>query len=302
MNTELISTTSDPTGAGVIYHIAATRVVSGRPDDVQLRLASAAERLGYRVLSTQPLVARRSSRRWARYGCSSNVLEYGSTLNILLRPLTENATQVSFEWTIRSGWVTQGDRRVLGREADALVALSERKNTSAGCSICGTAAEDDSRFCRKCGAPLQAYEPPELESLRLAAGSQRAFVNLSTGAFMFVLAIIFALLPFVLPISNPEKLAKAFVILPSIAAGLGFAGIWSFVSGIWVLSKTLSEGTERRLPGEPVSSRTPIPARTTGPLPALMPPPSVTEHTTALLDPAVENRVLVERVKGRDTA
>lgn len=276
MGTELISSTVDGNGT-VTNEIVVTRVVGGDVDRVRAGLAEALERLGYYVVDEQPLVAKRRTGTCAAYGCTTNVLKVPTTVHVKVQPAGTSTARVTFSYTVRSLIMSRSDRKVLAREVDAAIALAVARDRSGACTRCGTEFVEDSRFCRRCGEPLATYEPAELETLRLAAGSNVATTFVGYGALFVLVGLVFFGLGIFVPAMarNPAKMA---MVLTTLAWAFGGLGVISLVSGYVQMRRTLDGGREDR---EPLPPR-----RDTGKLPAADGEyVSVTEHTTGLLDP-----------------
>jgi hypothetical protein len=280
---EIISTSIDESGFFNSHSLAHTRVVAGPPDEVRPRLVEALERLGFHVIEEQPLVARRRTKGLADAGCTTKVRELPTTLVVRLKPASENATEATFNYTIRGSMLLRGDRRVVAREVDAAVALAAAHDQSSACSRCGTGAFPDSRFCRRCGAPLASYEPAELEVLRISAGTEAASQWVGFG-FSFILLglLLLVLAAFApgFPVRNPLKITSILTVFAWTLAGLGLLGT---LRGAMSLRRTLGSAPPER---EVAPERTGRALAEPGPA-QLAPPPeytSVTEHTTNLLD------------------
>jgi len=170
-------------------------VLSGDIESGRQRLARALEKLGYHVISEDPLYARRGARGWAVYYCSFNILDYPRKLKIGLKVLGPNATLATFDYAAEHlGSVSfKSDRHTLRLEAEAIIALASQSGTITLCTACGTNQPDDSRFCRVCGAPNVGGAPAELEVLRLAAGA-RAGHHLITASIIWAVAPLMAAL------------------------------------------------------------------------------------------------------------
>src|SRR3712207_8054388 len=106
--------------------------------------------MNYRVLSEQPLRARRSARGLATYYASADVLEYATALTVALKPLGAGAVLVTLDYEVsHAGAVsTKGDRDTLRREAEAIFALAADHAGPTTCRRCGTYNAGDSRYCR----------------------------------------------------------------------------------------------------------------------------------------------------------
>ncbi len=248
------------------FHLTLT--LAGDADSLRGRLASATEKLGYRIISDDPLVARRSG---AGYGSiTSTILEYARTLTFRLKPAGSGATLVTFNYV---GYPLnyKGAQTVITREAEAIAAFASVRHGA--CSACGAEAIDDSRFCRRCGVPVSG-EPPQLEILRLINLAHAGTRDLSIAAAGFALAIItFAL---IVAIKGLGEMVPAAV----------FAMMWALpslfltITGFRHLSRTIERKPVNEItPGEPISQPSQL---STGVL-ANLPPTSVTENTTELL-------------------
>lgn len=251
-------------------------ILPGDSDSLRARLNTALEQLGYRVISEQPLLAKRGGRN----NLSGNLLDYARTLMIGLKPLGEQATRVTFDFTIKNPYgitATKGDRQTILREAEAIAALARVRSESAACAACGTEGAADARFCRRCGAPVMAARPAEVEVLRLTAGERAAHQMIVSGAI--ILAVMFL---FLLPLSfvnNPK--AEKILIFFSIISGI--AGWLTLFFGMRRLHRTLNP--KRATEAAPTDFPRAIPSSHTVPLPAQSIPVSVTEGTTDLLEP-----------------
>lgn len=304
MNDELISSTMDESGL-MTYDLVFTRVAAGRPEELRARLAEAFERLDFYVVDDTPLIAKRRTTKWAAAGCSANPTELAATVQVALKSAGPNATRVTFNYTIKHTWLMGWDRTVLAREADALVAYATRPKEGGACGLCGTEALEDSRFCRRCGAPLATYEPPEFEALRLMAGTYSGYQSVVFGAALLLVTIVLCAVYAMFVDSDTTalaKLAKVSVVLGSMA---GMAAFISLVMGTWRLRDTLNPGRQERVIDAAGLRRQAFPSGRTSGLPALeAPPPSVTEATTNLLEeePSIREPIEALRARGRDTA
>jgi hypothetical protein len=276
-------------------------VLSGDIESGRRRLTRALERLGYQVISEDPLYARRSARGWAAYYCSFNILDYPRKLKIGLKQLSPNATLATFDYAVDhfGAFSSKGDRQTLRLEAEAIIALASQNATVTLCTACGTNQPGDSRFCRVCGAPNVGGEPAELELLRLTAGA-RAGHHLITAAVIWAIApLIAALWGIIFLGANGGRFA----------AGLLLAEVANLIILFFVLQrsrKTLNPvlSQQQLLPvnlSQPdVTSEPAVPSA----LPASLPEQKyVTEGTTELLTPLRKEREkeFVPR-RGRDTS
>ena len=260
--------------------------IPGDTESLRARLPQALERLGYKVISEQPLLAKRAAVGGAQYACSFEPLDYPTKLMIGLKPLNQNATQATFSYEIKSaGWgIFEGDKATLQREAEAIAALAMSNGAAAACAACGTATTDDSRFCRRCGAPLTS-DAPELEIYRLTRGARAGWRDATLGAVMVLslLALMVTIDFLGLGPFNPQ-LVKAFMVFGTI---WGTFGAWALLKGVRELHRTLNPQASKAHVA--VFIERPAPAELAGaPINALPPRPaqfSVTEQTTNLLTP-----------------
>jgi hypothetical protein len=259
-----------------------TLAIPGDAASVRARLIQAVQTLGYKVVAEQPILAKRGAQGAARYGCSFGVLDYQTTLTISLRQTNELALLATFNYEVKSCmYVTKGDRHLLEREAEAIVALTTERLAMSACRACGTPVNDESHFCRRCGAPL-VLDLPELEILRLTKGARHGYHNIFVGVLM-LLAAALTLLPIFI-------VAGTRIFGPFFWAGLplGVIGFMMTIQGAWQLHRTLNpkdakSSTPRLQPGIVTSTTTALPPRPAN--------ASITEGTTDLLVPARDRRV-----------
>lgn len=263
------------------------RVVAGDVESVRERFVYALERLGYRVISEQPLVARRAGRRSS--SCSFDVLKCVKTLTIGLKALNPTSTLVTFDYEIQNSMITKGDWQTVEREAEAIAALAAPRPAAGSCPSCGTTYASDSRFCRACGAPNVAGEPPEVEILRLTAGARVGHQSI-TGGILAALAVLAIALPLIFLSSKGPKGGTILLIV-----GETLALLWLFY-GMWRLHRTLNPKQEARQLSQTGPPHA-LPAAQTVALPTHA---SVTEGTTELLTVPERERVAVP-VKPRKT-
>jgi hypothetical protein len=198
---------------GASFDHDVTRVVAGEVESLRVRLASALERMGYRVLNENPIQARRGARGLARSGCSQDILDYPRSLDVGLKSMGANSTRITFAYTVKgvnSGYITKGDRSTLTREAEAIVALARSGAALSYCPACGAEGAGGARFCRQCGAPVASAYPPELDLLRLTAEANASFKIIVTGAIFALVGTLAPALIFLKHIlsQNPAGDAK----------------------------------------------------------------------------------------------
>jgi hypothetical protein len=258
------------------------RVIAGDIESVRERLVYALERVGYRVISEQPLVAKLA--RGQASSCSFDVLKCVKSLTIGLKSLNPTSTLVTFDYEILNAFVTKGDRQTVEREAEAIAALAASRPASGSCPSCGTVYASDSRFCRACGAPNVAVEPAEVEILRLTSGARVGHQSI-TGGIIAMLAVLAMALPMIFLSSKGPRGGTILLIV-----GEALALLWLFY-GMWRLHRTLNPKHEtKQLP--PAHVPRALHAAQTAALP---PHASVTEGTTELLTPPERERVAVPR-------
>ena len=274
MSAEFMLDSGDGVTASTYGEFHLTLTLAGDAESLRERLGSAAEKLGYRIINDDPLVARRGG---AGYGSiTSTVLDYARTLTFRLKPAGTGATLVTFNYV---GYPLnyKGARVVITREAEAIAALASVRQGAVTCSACGAEAVDDSRFCRRCGVPMLG-EPAELQVLQLTNDAHAGTRDVSIGVIGFALAVITFVL--IIAIKGIDQLTAATV----------FTLMWALpslilmVMGFRHLSHTFSpKQTEKVIASG--SRNSPFPTElSTGGLSEL-PPMSVTESTTNLLTP-----------------
>ncbi|HET6890704.1 MAG TPA: zinc ribbon domain-containing protein [Pyrinomonadaceae bacterium] len=270
------------TGSAAISDHDLTIAIPGDVETVRRRIVNAVQHLGYKILSEQPINAKRSGEGSARWDCSLNVLDYPTTLLLSLKQMNDVAVIATFNYEVKSYMcMTKGDRQTLAREAEAIVALATERMAISACPACGVQITDDSHFCRKCGAPL-VLEVAELEVLRLTKGARSSYHNIFVG----MLALLCALLP-LLPVFlvDSPKLYKAMLFISLSFAGLAFLAL---LQGVWQLHFTLNPKSTKKVVSKP---RPTFAAPHTAALPPRSAQQSVTEGTTELLFDGSDRRV-----------
>lgn len=251
-------------------------------DAARARLIEAVERLDYKVITDEPLFARRRARGLGAYYLSANILEYPIKLTIGLRRLSSDATLATFDYVVEhTGGVSfKGDQQTLTREAEAIIALATAHTPLSGCGSCGTKQISEARFCRVCGEPTIRREPAELEVLRVTAGTRAGHHLIMVGAIWtalsFIAALVFVVLGFGSGLAMTLLLSQACV------------GLLILFGGIYQLSHTLSStAAPSAIPT--FEARNQLSDEDPVYLPEA--PVSITEGTTDLL---------VQKMKGRD--
>ena len=266
-----------------------TLAIPGEVESVRRRLVDALQKVGYKVLSEHPLYAKRGGHGSACWDCSVNALDYPTTLTISLKQTNDLAVLATFDYEVKSYiHLTRGDRQTLACEAEAIAALATERLAISACRACGTQVNDESHFCRRCGAPL-VLDIPELEVLRLTRGSRDSYHKLFIGVTSLLLAALTALPIFIV--------SGARIYGPFLWAGIPLAiyALFNLAQGMWALHHTLNPKSQvsariRRQPEIASSVTTALPPE---PLNA-----SITEGTTQLLSTS-ENRV-AEPIRRKD--
>jgi ribosomal protein L40E len=267
-----------------------TLAIPGDVEGVRTRLRDAVQKLGYRVLSEQPLYAKRSSQGCATWDCSLNALDYPTTLTIALKQTNNVAVMATFNYEIKSYMrMTGGDRQTLAREAEAIAALATERLAISACRACGTQVTDESHFCRRCGAPL-VLDVPELEVLRLTRGTRGSYHNIFFGMTMMLSALVLVTLFFIIP--GP----RIYWPLLWVALPCAVYALFLLVQGSWQLHRALNPKSPKTLAANTQPGF--VSSAVTTALPPARQNASVTEATTDLL--SAHDRRVPEPVQRKD--
>ncbi len=274
------------------------KVLAGNIENVRFQLIDAIESLGYDIIEEEPnIIARRGAKGWGKWYSSADVFDYAMTLTVRLKSVGENSTRATFDYLIKHPMLNKGEKNVVVQEAKTIAAISKKQAIEKMCSVCETESTDDSKFCRRCGAPLTS-EQAELEVLRIMAEIRAGKTSVVAASFSMIFSTITLVLAFIL--NNAEFLKpKVFILLLSLG-GLGvlFALISSFFG--WNRMKRALEKPENQT--RHISRHVPE-SLDTGKFQELPPrrvPASVTEGTTNLLDEEWTNRRGKEKVPVSD--
>jgi hypothetical protein len=158
------------------------RVLAGDLRSVRARIITALERLGYDIIDDGALMVRgrHSASGWGTFYSSADVLDYPRTLVVKLKAAGEHSTRVTYDYVVKHPSLSTGEKDILTREAEAISSLATVRNRDKHCAACGTESTDDSRFCRRCGAPMAANNP-ELELLNMAAEVRSGLTSVTAG-------------------------------------------------------------------------------------------------------------------------
>ena len=271
------------------------KVING--DDKSLRplLAGALESLSYVVVSDEPLVAKRGGRGWSAAGMSYDVRDYPAQLAIMLKPFGDRATIATFDYSLTNPMMTQGDKAILEREAEAVIALAVAGAAATMCATCGSDANSDSRFCRACGAATLTA-PAELEVLRQTAETHAGY----RGVLVGTVGVVLSFLTFALILA----LKGAMHLTPAVLFSLMWAipGLLSLVFGARRLRRALTPERMQDVPqGAQALSAVPTGRSSVS---THHTPPSITEGTTELLvsPPRERAAVPVKRKHGNTSS
>src|SRR5262245_4987259 len=283
---------------GVSFDHDVTRIVAGDAESLRARLAGALEQMGYHVLNENPIQARRGASGLARSGCSQDILDYRRSLDIGLKSAGANSTRVTFAYTVKgvtSGYITKGDHNTLTREAEAIVSLAQSRATLSYCPACGADGAGGTRFCRQCGAPVAASDPPELDLLRLTADANASYKTIVAGAIFILIGLLVPMIIFMkIMMYPPLEAAKLVKLMALLLSSLGATGLAFLIAGLRRLGRTIKYRPERE--ELPAPSRRGFAEGVNPPDTAALPPQSiqhpvqhsVTEATTGLLPQEVK--------------
>ena len=195
------------------------QVLAGNIENVRRQLVDAIESLGYNIIEDEPnIIARRGSRGWGKWLSSADVLDYAMTLTVRLKPVSRNSTRATFDYLIKHPLLSKGDKNIVLQEAKTIASISKKQAVEKMCSVCETESTDDSKFCRKCGAPLTS-EQAERELLRIMAETRAGQTSVVSASVFMLISAILLVAAFLL--NNAELIKpKLFVFLLSLG-GLG---------------------------------------------------------------------------------
>ncbi len=271
------------------------RVLAGNVADVRRRLNDVLERLDYDFIDEgeYEIEARRNARGWATAYASADVLDYPRSLLIKLKPLSETSTRASFAYTIKHPSLNRGEKEVLTREAETIVTLATTRATDKICKVCGAEASDDSRFCRKCGAPMTGDETA-IEVLRMTAEIRSGHTSVVASAVVVAMTALMTLGALLLLLTGGAAITPAITWMLALSVAFGLLNV-VFIGFGW---KRLNNALKSTKPAPPVTSGAARQTLTNPDISALPPAPasfSVTDGTTKSLHfpektPVLENR------------
>ena len=267
-----------------------TIAIPGDVASVRARLLEAVQKVGYKIIAEQPLMAKRGKQGSAKWDSSINVLDYQTNLTVALRQTNDAAVLATFNYEIKSYMcMTKGDRQTLAREAEAIAALATERLAISACRSCGTPVTDESHFCRRCGAPF-VVDVPELEVLRLTKNVRGSYHNIFVGTISLLAALLTVV---------PIFVVKGGIYAPLFWVGLPFAtyGLFMLINGLWQLHRALNPSHTKSVA---TTQPTFVKPAVTNALPPRPANASVTEVTTSLL--TERDQRVKEPVHRKDTS
>lgn len=285
---------SSSNAAGQSTEIYIKQVLAGDIETVRRQLVGAIESLGYTIIEDEPnIIARRGARGWGKWYSSTDVLDYPMTLTVRLKAVSQSSTRATFDYLIKHPLLDKGDKNIVLQEAKTIAAISKKQAVEKMCSVCETESTDDSRFCRRCGAPLTS-EQAELEVLRIMSETRAGKTSVVTAAVLVLISALLLGAAFLLGSAELIK-PKIFVLLFSLGGlGILLAVISSFFG--WNRLKRALEKPENPAPYIPRSVPESLETGEFPELPYRKVPASVTEGTTNLFDEEWVNRRETEKV------
>ena len=275
------------------------RVLVGSVDSVRRRLNGALERLDYDFIDETDfqIEARRGARGWAGSYASADVLDYPRALLIKLKPLSENSTRASFAYTIKHPSLNRGEKEVLTREAETIATLAAVGAMDKICKVCGTEANDDSRFCRKCGTPMTGDETA-VEVLRMTAEIRSGHTSVVAGSIITGLTALITLGALILLLLTGGAADKGVPLLLLLSVVFGLMNVVFIGFGWKRLNNALKSNnqTQKTVRGNAVTG---FPDTETSALPPIPASFSITEGTTEMLD--FPEKILVAEPRRENT-
>lgn len=278
------------------------KVLAGNIGDARARLVASIERMGYDIIEEEPhIIARRGAKGWGGWYASADVLDYAMTLTVRLKPLSENSTRATFDYLIKHPMLNRGEKNIVVQEAKTIAALSKKQAIEKTCSACETESTDDSKFCRKCGAPLTS-EQAELEVLRMMAEIRAGKTSVVAASILMIVSAILLVGAFLLSSAGLIR-PGAFSLFFFLG---GLAAVMAVISTFfgWNRMKRALETPETQTSRIPRYVPESIETGEFHELPPRRTPVSITEGTTNLLDEEWASRREKEKVplsEKRDT-
>lgn len=184
------------------------KILAGNIGEVRRRIIASLEMLGYDVIEEEPhIIGRRGAKGWGVWYGSADVFDYPMTLTVRLKSIGQNSTQATFDYLIKHPMLTQGEKALVAHEAKTIASISKKQAIEKWCPTCETESTDDSKFCRRCGAPLTT-EQSELEILRMMTEIRAGKTSVVTSTILMTVstALFFAtiILSYLGRLENPK--------------------------------------------------------------------------------------------------
>ena len=284
---------SSTNAAAQTTEIYIKEILAGNAAQVRLQIIEAVESLGYDIIEDEPhIIGRRGASGWGTSMMSADVLDYGRTLTIRLKSVGANSTRATFDYAVKHPMLNKGEKNIVVQEARTIAAIC-RQSVEKVCPACETESTDDSRFCRRCGAPLTT-ELAELEVLRMMAEVRAAKTSVVTSAVLMPLAVICFALSFILFAFTAIERAG----LIGLLAFGGFAAVFAIMSNGfgWNRINRALKKPQNQMRQVPRSFPESFQTGEFDELPVHKNVASITEVTTNLLDKEWMNRREKEKI------
>jgi hypothetical protein len=271
------------------------KVLAGDIESVRLRLINSMESMGYDIIEEEPkIIGRRGAKSWATWFGSADVLDYPMTLTVRLKPLSTNSTRATFDYLIKHPMINKGEQAIVIQEAKTIASISKIQAVEKMCSVCETESTDDSRFCRRCGAPLTG-EQAELEVLRLMAETRAGKTSVISAAVLASISTVLLILAIIFSATGVTDLKRLLILL-----GFGLtASLLATISAFFGsnrLRRALNKPIEEPKANVPQYIPETLETGDLEELPPRRPVASITEGTTNLLDEEWANNQKREKV------
>lgn len=260
------------------------KILAGNVGDVRRRLIASVEAMGYDVIEEEPhIIGRRGAKGWAVWYSSADVLDYAMTLTVRLKPVGQNSTRATFDYLIKHPFLNKGEKAIVAQEAKTIASISKKQAAERMCSVCETESTDDSKFCRRCGAPLTS-EQADLEILRMMAETRAAKTSVVSSAVLTAVSTFLLIAIIVLNYLDKMQNPRAFFIFLLFSGLTALTAIFSIFFGWNRINRALEKPAEPKIGLSPYIPELLETGEFTELPPSRTVPASVTEGTTNLLD------------------
>jgi len=259
------------------------KILAGNVAEVRQKLIRAVEAMGYDLIEEEPnIIGRRGARGWGVWMSSADVMDYPMTLTVRLKSVGQNSTRATFDYLIKHPFLNKGEKAVVAQEAVTIASMSKKQAIEKLCPTCETESTGDSRFCRRCGAPLTS-EQAEMEILRMMAEVRAGKTSVVSSSFLMIASTIILTIFFVLNYLGGIN-SKASFVLFLFGALTALTAILCTFFGWNRINRALKKSADQKI----VIPQFAPESLETGEF-AELPPPrparaSITEGTTNLLD------------------